>query len=498
MADAADKPIAVLVVHGIGEQLPMDTLRRFVGTTFGPGSLTKDPPEIHSKLDRYSEFLDLRRLSLAKGGGHPRVDFYEVYWAATFGDGTVGGVIAWALRTVFRRASGTQMRHVVRVARALTTLLLVLLLAVAVLVLVLGWWSWVAPLLPLVALALFVPRQVLTGIVTRTVADASRWFGPAPRDIVERDRVRRLGLDLLRALHDAKEGDEEVYGRIVVVGHSLGSVLAYDVIRLSFDTLREPRADAVAPGPGLADRQPAAWNFDDERARLVSGDGDVERRVRAFQHFQRQLHEEQRGVGVPWRVTDFITLGSPLAHAADLWTSDTASFDVRVGESELPVCPPVGEEQTSERNRARAGVPVPPGAKDGPVAFYRRREAGPLIAHEASPFASTRWTNLYVPMTRQLGGDPVGGPLRPGWGLGVRDQPVRVSAPARRAARVMRRPVAAHTWYWRRDARTTLEDVRSRGGPPDAVQTLANVLFLAEKPPKPYTVPSAEAATPAP
>lgn len=451
--DDHECPTAVVVVHGIGQQLPMDTLRSMADTLFGGDEVRPDPPEVYSKVDRSSSFLDLRRLSLARGEGRGKVDFYELYWAAAFGSGTVSGVMRWATGLLLRRNEGAQVRTIVRCARVAITFFVLLALGIALWGWAGGWWSRIVPLIPFLAALFLLPRLALRATLTEVLSDASRWFAPRPADITGRDKVRRLGLDLITELHGLDAKGRPRYGRIVVIGHSLGSVVAYDVLRLAFDQLREPApyesveaeppvpvvaepADCAPPVP-VSERQPAAWHFEDERSRLTTADGGTGANVRAYQYVQAQLHAEQRAAGVPWRVTDLITVGSPLAHAPDLWRSRVAGFRRRVNENEFPACPPLGEQQHSESVRARVRNSVPVGAATTRIAFYRRSDDGPLIAHEASMFASTRWTNLYYPMQWWLGGDPVGGPVSPVFGPGVRDIPVRLSTPPKKRWQVL-------------------------------------------------------------
>ena len=67
---------AVFLIHGIGEQKPMDTLRRFPDAVLGSGATGQIA--YRSKPDRISELFELRRLSTV---GRTRTDFYEYYWA---------------------------------------------------------------------------------------------------------------------------------------------------------------------------------------------------------------------------------------------------------------------------------------------------------------------------------------------------------------------------------------------------------------------------------
>lgn len=474
------KPTAVLVVHGIGQQMPMDTLRRLVMTVFG-GRPDGSQRKVFSKVDRESMFLDLRRLVLPAGEGRGRVDFYEVYWAPTLSGGSVAAVVKWAAKMLVARPKGQQMRQIVWTSRIA---LILLGLAAGILYYLFRDWSWLrywVPLIPVLVAVQPIVRGWGRSMLTETLADASRWFAPQPRDIPERDRVRRIGLDLLAELHRPEKGGEQRYGRIIVFGHSLGSVVAYDIIRLAFDALRDPRApmseEAQRP---VARRQPAAWNFASESQTLIDTAD-----VRRFQHFQSQLHEEQRAQGVPWLVTDLVTAGSPMCHARDLWSSKVATFDQRVDDNEYPICPPLGEQQHSELRRIANGEPAIVGG-EARTAFYRRSTDGPLIAHEASPFASTRWTNLYFPLKPWLGGDPVGGRVAPTMGAGIRDVAVRPSTHRHSALTV---PVAAHTWYWRRDIDVTEDDAHDARDLPDAVLQLGRAFDLTRRRPQRYRGP---------
>ena len=71
---------AVVIIHGIGEQRPMDTLWGFVSGVWSKRLA-------HSKPDRISPTLELRRLSVPsvsaewRPGQPVSTDFYELYWA---------------------------------------------------------------------------------------------------------------------------------------------------------------------------------------------------------------------------------------------------------------------------------------------------------------------------------------------------------------------------------------------------------------------------------
>lgn len=456
--------VAVVVAHGIGNQLPMDTVRSMVDNVFGSASGLPDQVPVYSRLDRDADFLDLRRLMLTKTGKRPRVDFYELYWQPTFGSGSAGAVIGWAVKLLLRRGKiGEQIRQVVKtIWLVLLGLFVIAMLAAWGLWLIgpdEGWKQFIAPAVPLLAFALSLFKLLASSLLSNVVADASRWFSPGPNDIGARDKVRQQAVGLLRELHRTDSNGKPRYGRIIVVAHSLGAVVTYDAIRLAFDKLRDPAEQTPAPGGQLEQRQPNAWRFaTDTPGKPPFLDADKEPLLeliggQRYHDLQAELHAEQRSLGVPWRVTDFITVGSPLTHARDLMASKKVSLERRMAETEFPTCPPRGEVQHSEEERAKDGKPVPWAAGtegSGRLAFYRADEEGPLRAHEASPFATTRWTNLYIPMKRWLGGDPVGGPAAPVFGRGVVDVKVEISAPKKKRRKVLAMPVGAHTWYWHR------------------------------------------------
>ena len=62
-----------------------------------------------------------------------------------------------------------------------------------------------------------------------------RYTRATPENIAARKNIRERGLALLSELH------KEDYSRIVVVGHSLGSFLAYDLISYFWATRYDPR-----------------------------------------------------------------------------------------------------------------------------------------------------------------------------------------------------------------------------------------------------------------
>jgi hypothetical protein len=453
---AMDRPVAgegdgrsrqaVVLVHGIGEQRPTGTLRGFVdGLGVGPA---------WSKPDRLSDNLELRRMSVYRRGQRP-TDLYELYWAHHAPESSPGQVLVWASRLLAR---GRAWRgSPVAPFLALVGVVAALALAFAVVIAVVTTWqhgvrAWLTspPFWLTLAVALLQPlvRQVLS----RRIADAERYLTPDPANIGSRNAIRAEGVELLRRLHDAG-----IYDRVVVVGHSLGSVIGYDILRLFWDEARHPAFEK-------AGAQPEAERFAVEFGNPL---GLHPAEVEIFQHVQHRLWREQRARGVPWLVTDFVTLGSPLAHGALILDTPDASLTRRQDDLELPTCPPMPSLDPAEVD------------DDREVAFYRSvlRRAGQerevLVGNHGALFGPTRWTNLYIPVRQLIGGDLVGGPLAPVFGTGIRDVPVHHSGRVRPWWRRLV-PLRAHTSYWAPLDRPA----RERDGTVEAVPALREVIGL--------------------
>lgn len=113
---------AVILIDGVGEQRPMDTLRRFVDAVW-----TRDTAIHHqhatkgahallwSKPDQVSESFELRRLTTPQNSAGVTTDFFEFYWAHLMSGTSYGHVLAWARTLLLRRPSTVppQLRPVV-------------------------------------------------------------------------------------------------------------------------------------------------------------------------------------------------------------------------------------------------------------------------------------------------------------------------------------------------------------------------------------------------
>lgn len=410
---------AILVIHGIGEQRPLATIRQFAA------AITDNPAR--SKPDRMSESFELRRFAIGETRSTPMTDVYELYWAHHMGRASWPAVLGWMRRLLVRRTSslprGLQAMHRALWVGMILALLGPLLVALSVVKTGGCWKELFGSIFTYAPVVVFVAQAVLGRIMLGHIGDAARYLTPDPENIEARSKVRAEGVKLLRHLHRSKR-----YSRIVVVGHSLGSVIGYDVLRHLWDELRKPSFEETKP-------QPEAKAFEAEIKCLMRPPKGTTRgaAVQRFQEAQHRLWREQRSLRTRWLVTDFITLGSPLAHAALLLEDPLVSLDRRKLERELPTCPPTSGDDKTHYPETHE---VPTGDSTHKWTF--------LVPHHAAVFASTRWTNLYFPHRWLVLGDVIGGPLAEVFGAGIRDVRVRPSAPGLRA-----HTLASHVLYWK-------------------------------------------------
>lgn len=450
----------------------MDTLRSFVATGLGVTNFW-------SKPDRLAESFELRRFTLKSTSDRPLTDLYEFYWAHHFDAGNLRETLRWTLALLVRRP----FWRLNATLRWWFCLLQILLVAFFVLV---GWLavdqlhrdsigevldSWQAWFVGALALV----QLVAGGFITKSLADAARYLTPRPPNIAARNAIRGEGLALIRKLHDAG-----TYQRVVVVGHSLGGVIGLDLIRLAWDELRHP-------DPARWADQTEAKRFGQAVEALGTNPGGTE--LIAFQQAQLRLWRENRTVGVPWLITDFITIGAPLAHASFLLSTKHVPLTQRQAEKEYPTCPPLADGRSSFYS------------EDVDVGGGQLRNF--LTGHHGAPFGPTRWHNLYFPVRFPVYGDPVGGPIGSEFGPGIWDRPVRPSATGLRA-RLYRLTLLCHVRYWTCGPRTDSARTRDKqdrvSETQECVRALRSAVGLDIKlgrafpPPAPPRVPRAEAA----
>lgn len=430
----------------------MDTLRGFVDAVWVTDSSLRNsdkvPSQVWSKPDGISGDFELRRLTTAENREGRRTDFFEFYWAHMMEGTQVGHLLAWARLLIFRSPARVleQLRGVWYFLVGVT---------VAVLLAFIAFWiwgdnlaGWVKPTVTAVGTALW--ALVGAFVVKKVVGDAARYLHVAPTNIESRHRIREAGIKLLDTLH--KSGS---YDRIIVVGHSLGTVIGYDILTHYwakcndvFDPVAKPQVIQLERLEQLA-RNPNGSDF-----------------APRYQAVQSEYWSELRASKNPWLVTDFVTMGSPLAHAVLLLARTENEFIRKKDEREFPTCPPTLED-----------VLVAPKQRQERFSFERD---GHWVPHHGAVFAPTRWTNLYFPCHATIWGDLIGGPMVPAFGPGILD--LRVTTR-------LQRGLFTHTLYWK------LPKSCPGGSELDSIKNLRAAMRICMAPPRPArpvkSIPSA-------
>lgn len=399
-AAAAHRPrMAVVVVHGIGEQRPGKTIEGFIKPVLGKGAEAVTSHPFHqddgSEMRRYRAAEDV-----VDGKRRAETDFYEYYWAHHAGGTTLGQVLTWIV--------GLLLRNPLRMQRGTRSVWLSGWLGIILFASIIPAYMWIPALgrtlliISLVGLAIF--GIVIGGFLRNFLGDAARYLGSAPSNVNLRQTIRAEGVDLLRKLHQSG-----AYDRVILVGHSLGTVVGYDMIRHYWAEVNDTHRAPDIPSQDAIDEYMTV-------AQAIAGQGvtgDSGRELADHQDSQRQLWSEQRRNGNEWLVTDFVTLGSPLAHAQLLLSDGQEDFTERKRRLELPTCPPTLDVSIDADGMRTATI--------FEQTQYRARGVATSIKllNQSSPFAPTRWSNLFY--QGRFAGDPVGGPLRDAFGSGIVD-----------------------------------------------------------------------------
>lgn len=404
--------IAIVLLHGIGEQRPMATLREFVQFVF-------DKPGL-SKPDRASELFEVRRLNVevepTVDGKKVTFECHELYWAHLMHSSAAINIAKWMWRLLWipRAELRSMARHLCYRKHLYTRTQMAAIAACASLLVavVFGPVSFLADKLTwlnaqggaaalLIALGSVILRFAFQQMVD-VVGDAARYLDNAPANVGVRQEIRSECVRFLRKLN------ADGYSRIVVIGHSLGSVIAYDALRLLWASMPE---HAMLPASAAKDGGLLNW--------LHGGSEPHGEPAISPQNalFEQRLPDTQRR----WKISDLITIGSPLAHAPLLLASSMTDFNGMKHQRELPTCPPTKDKPES------------------PYCTYPASDNAECVRlHHAAIFAVTRWTNFYFLS------DPIGGPLHDILGDGINDVEL---LPAPRNA------WSDHVRYWGQESR---------------------------------------------
>lgn len=443
MARATGKQ-AILLIHGVGFQRPMRTLRGFVEAVWATDASLRRPyvpSQVWSKPDTISDSFELRRLTTAQNIHGVRTDFFEFYWAHLLEGTTLQQVFIWLRSLLWRNPA--------RIPRPLLFAWIVIWLAL----------MWIAALAVNVALpetdrywhfspwlsasiSIFL-LPVLVWLLREFVGDAAVYLDSAPANIQSRHEIRSAGVRLLEVLH--RRG----YERIVIVGHSLGSVIGYDILRYAWAEMHDkfigdaPQSiEVLQRAESLAARS-SQWTQDEQNQ---------------WRELQRRYLLELQSAGHVWRVTDFITLGSPLTYASYLMAPNEADFVRQIQERELATDPPVLERHVEHH------VEDWRFSYDKTFTLESGDEIKRRVPHHAAVFAPVAWTNLYFPCIGVFRGDIAAGPVTLELGPGIRDVKLHND---------IRGGWLLHTHYW----------LPVREPPPKHVEELRRALNLSWGPP---------------
>src|SRR5689334_1454083 len=109
------KKQAVVIIHGIGEQRPILTLRGFVEPIARylkevKKEARKDEAIFWDKPDAISGNYETRKMVMRQGQRHPSTDFYEFYWAHHMRNTNFSHIKSWLQRVIFRLPANVSKR----------------------------------------------------------------------------------------------------------------------------------------------------------------------------------------------------------------------------------------------------------------------------------------------------------------------------------------------------------------------------------------------------
>lgn len=406
---------AVVVIHGVGEQRPMNTLRAFV-------KRVSSGKKYYNKPDTINTNFELRMLRLAGERKTPPTDFYEFYWAHHMRNTAPYMMLAW-LSAIFSRDTHfcLQVRIFIRLAQVITALLITYIIVYFVKKDLIPDILKFKQGMPYIILSLSSIWVLFCRQIYETVGKAARYLNPTPYNVSERNTIRQEGYQLLNKLHKSKK-----YDRVIIVGHSLGSVIAYDIIRDYWAKTVYPRLGELK----VTDHK-AVKNYRNAVRQLLK----KQIQPLQFQSYQNQLWNEFKEMGIQWLITDLITVGSPLTHAYALLSDEETTFCNKIIEKEFVICPPL----KSENKKTWINIPL-------------KSITNKNIWFPPSDFAfcSVRWNNIYFKQRFLFWGDPIGGKLASAFGIGICDREVLPG---------LFDFWSCHVNYWKTFRRTSLESI---------------------------------------
>jgi hypothetical protein len=230
------------------------------------------------------------------------------------------------------------------------------------------------------AVVLAICAYFATNEILPLFGDAASYLSAQTETVESRQRVRDRGLKLLRALHDDPD-----YDRVVIVAHSLGTVVAYDLLHLLWQavgpTKQNPPRDALSAleevDAFVTEIGSGSWDckVDAYQALQWSAFNALRKQEATPAHAATKARPAVPAYPAGWKVSDLVTMGSPLGNATFLMAQGTKEFTQLKKERLMPTAPPRPFEATKH-----------------PTSFI---DPDAKAAHHAAVFSVVRWTNMF-------------------------------------------------------------------------------------------------------
>lgn len=390
------KKVAIVVIHGMGNQYPMDTITGFTKNVFG--EITFSAPE------RVSGSTDLRKLITFDDTY--QYDNYEYYWAHLAKEPPLYHTLRWIVQLAWKKSPSARLKKYIPLIRLITLIVPLAILGVAFGYSLL-FYCFIPTSPPLVRFLIYLIPFALYFLVflglkfiSQRFGDVLRYTVPHPDNLSYRQNITKNAVDFLTTLHQKFE-----YDKIIIVGHSLGSVVAYEMLIHTFANLNK----SFIHKNGLTEDQ----------KKVIDGITNHTNKLKKMQEF-----------GWNWKVTDFITCGSPLCHADMILTKDKDAFNNKVEYGEYPQSPP---------KRLKENHFYQPTSKD----YY-------LPTHDTL-FNYVTWNNIYFE------NDTFGGCLTGNFGAGITNYKLYPN--------IYKFIIASHSEYW------------NASEEPESVQIFKNIII---------------------
>ncbi|PSB28229.1 SRPBCC domain-containing protein [Stenomitos frigidus] len=317
---------AVVVIHGIGEQQPGETLKGLINGVFNVNGKRREGQKEWIKPDQYSNSYELHRVTIKGTKDQPTTDIFECYWAHIIRNTTLDQVSAWVWWLLFRWPVPKPIFPWWLLVWILILAVLVAAITALAGVKLVGWAFALPPLV--LAVLSWLWHYLGNPLAINFIGDAARYLRLHPANIAHRQAIREAGVSLIEKLHASGR-----YDRIVLLGHSLGSVIAYDIITHSWARMHKKHDSPMSP------------HFKEVIAVERELTKQASPNALAFQDVQHTAWYRQRKNTQPWLITDLVTVGSPLTYADFLLADSKTAFEYAKSERILPTCPPEPERE---------------------------------------------------------------------------------------------------------------------------------------------------------